>query len=162
MNNKFKYGQDVMNPETTSGNAMAGFNRKVSGWTYLEAFQGADRMNGQVSAGWSLAEKMINKGKLFYVHNFHKLDCEDGFAFQYGGYWVCNACGKKSVDRDWWKIKVYKDGNAWCCIGLDFENLQESDNYAFGDTREEAINDYGALMIKVELNKKANPPEKEQ
>jgi hypothetical protein len=153
--NKFKYGQDVMNPETTSGRAMAGFNRKVSGWTYLECFDGWAKTCDETHAGWNLAEEMINKGKLFYVYNFHKLDCEDGFAFQYGGYWVCNTCGNKSVDRDWWTIKVFKDGDAWCCIGLDFENLQESDNYAFGESREEAINSYGEAMASREAIKQA-------
>ena len=33
---------------------------------------------------------------------------------------------------------------------LDFENLQESDNYAFGGSFEEAIKSYGELMITQE------------
>ena len=47
---------------------------------------------------------------------------------------VCNSCGNKDVDKEWWKIKVEKDGNEYCCHGLDFVNLQESNNYAFGKT----------------------------
>ena len=44
--------------------------------------------------------------------------------------------------------KVFQDGNEWCCIGIDFEDLQASDNYAFGETREAAIENYGKLMLR--------------
>lgn len=44
-------------------------------------------------------------------------------------------------------MKGMKDGNAWCCVGAGFENLQESDNYSFGETRAEAIENYGKLML---------------
>ncbi len=37
------------------------------------------------------------------------------------------------------EFKCTPDGNSWCCVGAGFVDLQESDNYAFGDTREEAI-----------------------
>lgn len=39
-------------------------------------------------------------------------------------------------------IKVMKDGNSFCCVGEGFTNLQESNNYAFGDTFENAISNY--------------------
>lgn len=44
--------------------------------------------------------------------------------------------------RDGLAIKVMKDGDFFCCIGEGFVNLQESDNYAFGDTFEDAISNY--------------------
>jgi len=121
--------------------SFAGFNRRISGETSCNG------IIGRMYAGWTLADDMIRKGKLFSVHNFHHShgDCS-GFAFQSGGTWVCNTCNRSHLDRPWWVIKVLKDGNAWCCIGEGFENLQESENYAFGDTREEAIKNYGDLM----------------
>lgn len=146
---KFVTGQDVI--KNGEGSVLAGFNRKVYGWTHLEAFQYPnEHHNSELHSGWNLAEKMVEKGQLFFVHNFHRHTCSDGHAFQYGGFWVCNTCEGSRLNRPWWTIKVMKDGNAWCCIGLDFENLQESDNYAFGDNREEAIWNYGALMIRSE------------
>lgn len=44
--------------------------------------------------------------------------------------------------RDELIIKVMKDGCSFCCVGEGFENLQDSDNYAFGDTFEDAISNY--------------------
>lgn len=129
------------------GYALGGFNRRIFGYTYLEAFKYEnEQQNGELHAGWDLADSMIEQGKIYFVHNFHRLECPNGHAFHYGGSWVCNTCNNSGVDRDWWKIKVAKDGNAWCCVGEGFENLQESDNYAFGDTRDEAILAYGYLM----------------
>ncbi len=126
---------------------MAGFNRRVYGQSYADAFQYPhERQDRAMYGGWNLADKMIRDGKLFYRHNFHHGFGCDGYAFEYGGTMVCNTCGHKDLQREWWNIKVFKDGNAWCCIGTGFENLQESDNYAFGDTREEAIKNYGELM----------------
>jgi hypothetical protein len=34
---------------------------------------------------------------------------------------------------------IVKDGSAWCCYTNGFVNLQESDNYAFGESPEEAL-----------------------
>lgn len=34
----------------------------------------------------------------------------------------------------------FKDGDKWCCVHGDFQNLQES-NAGFGNTFEEALND---------------------
>lgn len=44
--------------------------------------------------------------------------------------------------RDGIAIKVMKDGDFFCCIGEGFVNLQESENYAFGCTFEDAISNY--------------------
>lgn len=54
-----------------------------------------------------------------------------------------------SFGGGFWRIRVFKDGAAWCCVGEGFKDLQESDNYAFGDTRDEAIAAYGKIMQKV-------------
>lgn len=144
---EFKLADKVL--KYPGGSASAGFNRRVLGDDYAEAFRyQSERQDRELYAGWSLADRMINEGKLFYVRPFHHLECPaKSGAFQYGGSWVCNACNRSGVDREWWKIKVFMDGNAWCCIGTDFENLQESEDYAFGDTREEAIENYGKSML---------------
>lgn len=39
-------------------------------------------------------------------------------------------------------IIIRKDGNAWIAHGKDFTDLQESNNYAFGDTPEQALKDF--------------------
>ena len=50
------------------------------------------------------------------------------------------------MSKDWIdrlkKLKVEKDGNKFCCHGLGFINLQKLDNYAFGETYEESIENY--------------------
>lgn len=46
----------------------------------------------------------------------------------------------------WYWALMVQDGEAWICYGVGFEDLQASDNYAFGDTREEAIANYGDKM----------------
>lgn len=97
--------------------------------------------------GFIFARDMAKEGKIAFTHKF-RCNC-GGYPFQYGGFWVCNSCGGKDVDKEWWKIKVEKDGNEYCCHGLDFINLQESDNYAFGKTFKYAIKNYGELMIKA-------------
>lgn len=67
----------------------------------------------------------------------------------YAGYflqaehWV--QTGRVYFKRDNLIIKVMPDGNAFCCVGEGFINLQESDNYAFGNTFEEAIENFKAL-----------------
>ncbi len=128
----------------------AGFNRRVGGYTYAECFRHeAERYNRDLQGGWQAAERLIEEGKIYYEHNFHHSHggCPKGFAFQYGGRWVCNACERERVNRPWWAIKVFQDGNAWICVGEDFADLQESDNYAFGVTKDEAIASYGDLML---------------
>ena len=39
---------------------------------------------------------------------------------------------------------IFLDGDSYCVVGPDFVHLQESDCYAFGDTREQAIANYAA------------------
>ena len=98
------------------------------------------------SQGWLYAKDMA-KGKGLAFTNAFRCDC-GGYPFLYGGFWVCNKCGNKNVDRDWWNICVEKDGDEYCCHGLDFIDLQESSNYAFGETFNEAIDNYEKLYHK--------------
>jgi hypothetical protein len=146
--NRFAYAQDIL--KNSAGSLGAGFNRRVSGMPYLTAFQHQhERGDRDMVAGWDKASEMIEAGQIFFVHNFHHLECQTGHAFLYGGTYVCNTCQRDHLEKEWWKIKVQKDGNAWCCVGNGFVDLQESDNYAFGDTRELAIQAYGELMLKL-------------
>lgn len=131
--------QDLL--KSASGDVYGGFNSRIFGETYAEAchYPNQDR-----SAGWWKADEMIKEGKCFFVERFPHPPCS-GYAFPYGGSWVCNSCGSSNLKRSWWTIKVVKDGNAYCCYGLDFINLQESDNYAYGDSFQSAIINYGKI-----------------
>lgn len=136
-----------------AGEALGGFNARVHGYTWQQAMRGVPhgRSFSEREAGWELADRMIREGKLYYIHNFHNShECQD-HAFPYGGKFVCETCtfpGWPTLEKPWWKIKCYQDGNAWCCVGFEFEDLQASDCYAFGSTRDEAIKNYGDLYAK--------------
>lgn len=150
--NRFAYAQDIL--KNSAGSVGAGFNRRISGMSYTTAFQYPhERGDQDMVAGWEKADELIKNGKIFYVHNFHKLECPNGHAFLYGGTYACNTCQRDHLDKEWWKVKVMKDGNAWCCVGNGFVGLQESDNYAFGDTRDAAIQSYGELMVAQQAEK---------
>jgi len=43
-----------------------------------------------------------------------------------------------------WGTLIFLDGNSYCVVGPDFVSTEESDCYAFGDTREQAIANYAA------------------
>lgn len=145
---EFKTAQDIMkNPCARSS---SGFNARIHGASYSEVFQHPhERTDADLMGGWELASELIEKGRIYFVHNFHQSHggCPNGYAFTYGDTWACNTCNNDHLDKGWWKIKVFKDGDSWLCVGLGFENLQESDFYAFGDTREEAISHYGDLFV---------------
>lgn len=137
---KLKYAKDLI--KTHSGSVKGGFNMFIDGhdspkpndcYDYYERIQGYD-----------YAKEMAEKGAIAFTHKF-KCRC-GGYPFQYGGFWVCNSCGTKHAEEEWWKIKVEKDGNEFCCHGLDFEDLQSSSNYAFGKTFSEAIKNYEGIM----------------
>lgn len=145
---KFAYAQDIL--KNSAGSIGAGFNRRIAGQSFADAFQyDNERQNRDMVAGFYKADDLIEAGEIFYVHNFHQLECPKGHAFLFCSTYVCNTCNRDHLDKEWWKIKVMKDGSAWCCVGNGFVNLQESDNYAFGDTREQAIQAYGELMMKA-------------
>lgn len=140
--NKIKTAQDVLvNP---GGYYSAGFNQRIFGLECPEITPSYG--SSPQYHGWNHAEQMVQAGLLFYVHNFHMVECKTGYAFPYGSTWVCNTCQKEQLDRPWWSIRVQKDGNEWFCTGLDFVDLQESQNFAFGQTREAAIEAYGCLF----------------
>ena len=44
---------------------------------------------------------------------------------------------------------IFSDGDQYCVVGPDFVSMEESDCYAFGATREEAIANFG---LKAEGN----------
>ena len=127
------------------GDAGGGFNSRILGHSRNEAMQNF-QYAGSRESGWHAADKLAREGKLYAVHNFHHSHECKGHAFPYGGTFVCNECNRSRLDEPWWAIKCYPDGNAWCCVGLDFEDLQSSDCFAFGDTYEAAISAYGDLM----------------
>ena len=64
----------------------------------------------------------------------------------YAGFFLkCEEFVKKGLlffKTDGIAVKVMQDGSAFCCIGEGFVNLQESDNYAFGNTFDEAVENY--------------------
>jgi len=148
--------QDVIG-RSNGGSCNGGFNTRIHGETSSYDYTRHGDYEGL--AGWELADGMIRSGKVFYVHNFHRSHggCPGGGAFLYGGKWVCNTCNNEGLDEPWWVIKVQKDGDAWCCIGSGFEDLQASDNYAFGDTREEAIKNYGDLCVNAPVKSSEIP-----
>lgn len=88
---------------------------------------------------------MIQAGEIYSVHPFPHAACT-GAAFAFGGTWACNSCNNDHLDKPWWRVRVMPDGDAWCVVGEGFQNLQESSNYAFGDTRQDALSAYAALM----------------
>jgi len=141
---KLLKAQDLLGA-SASGQERGGFNMFI---------MGDERPNPQVfrggsfegyNSGYSLAEEMATEGKIFYTHNF-PCSC-GGILFLYGGKTVCNDCGGNSQREDWHVIRVEKDGDQYCCYGQEFINLQESDNYAFGATREGAIEAYRVLNV---------------
>ena len=139
-NNEFLMAQDLV--KTESGYVRGGFNMRLHGDSISDLND--CKPSAPYNQGYWLADKMINDGKIFYTGRF-KCECGSRL-FTYGAGWHC-TCGRTQKEKKWWIIKVFKDGNAWCCIGLGFENLQESDNYAFGNSRQDAINAYEKIMI---------------
>ncbi len=150
MPNKFVTACEIFkNPTWINGDYLGGFNARLYGDSYADAcgYPNPSYTIGPRSAGWHKAEEMINDGKIYYLHIFPHDGC-DKRSFYYGGHQVCNACGKSGLAKDWWNIKITKDGNAFMVQGEGFINLQESENFAFGGTKEEALNNYKNLMDK--------------
>jgi hypothetical protein len=141
---KLKYAQDLIKADT---GIMVGFNIFVSGGGEPKRSDYGDKTQWYKELqGYEYAQKMAKENSLAFTHRFKCGKNNSCYPFEYGGFFVCNSCGEKSVDKEWWKIQVEKDGNTYCCHGLDFINLQESDNYAFGDTYEESITNYAKLF----------------
>tara|TARA_R110000803_G_scaffold152583_1_gene217629 strand:+ start:49 stop:489 length:441 start_codon:yes stop_codon:yes gene_type:complete len=144
---KLKYAQDLIKASIP---VMGGFNTFISGGQEPKGHEYGDKSEWYARLqGYQYAQEMAKENAISFTKPFKCGNSENCFPFEYGGFFVCNSCGNKSVDKEWWKIKVEKDGNAYCCHGVDFVNIQESDNYAFGNTFEEAIKNYGELMTQV-------------
>jgi len=41
---------------------------------------------------------------------------------------------------------IFIDGNSYCVIGPDFVSMEESDGFAYGDTRKQALANYVARL----------------
>jgi hypothetical protein len=115
----------------------AGFNRRIFGESQADT-------PSQYWPGWMLANEMVERGEIYATHVF-KCSC-GAYPVIYGGAFCCNACGHARVDEPWWVIRITRDGSAFMCNGLGFVNLQESGNYAFGDTAQEAREAYERIM----------------
>ena len=144
-NAALKFADEIL--KGGGGSTFGGFNSRIMGHDYSQTMSNLKWGIGETVSGWRLADKMVRDGNLYAVHNFHHSHECDGHAFPYGGTFVCNHCGRSRLEKDWWTIKCFADGNAWCCVGPDFEDLQASDCFAFGDTYDAAIAAYGHLMI---------------
>lgn len=143
---KLKFAQDLIDSKNVSINS--GFNQFIHGNTSPKRSDyGSAEQWYQETQGYEFAKKMAKENAIAFVHVFKCGNSEKCFPFNFGGFFVCNNCGRKEVDKDWWIIKVEKDGNEFCCHGLDFVNLQESENYAFGKTFQEAIVNYEKVML---------------
>ena len=151
---KLKYAQDLI--KTNNTHVGCGFNQFINGNKEpRRSDYGSSEQWYSELQGYDFAKKMAKEDGIAFTHGF-KCEC-GGYTFVFGGFWVCNSCGNKDVNKDWWNIKVEKDGNAYCCHGLDFINLQESDNYAFGGTYEESIINYENTMIEKSKHKFCMP-----
>jgi len=150
---KLKYAQDLIKSNTY---VCGGFNQFVSGRKEPRKsdYGSAEQWYSELQ-GYNYAKNMAKEEGVAFIYPFKCGESDSCFPFDYGGFFVCNTCGNKGVDKDWWKIKVEKDGNQFCCHGLDFINLQESENYAFGETFELAIYNYEKVMLN-NLNPKHN------
>lgn len=140
---KLKWARDLI--KTRDSSVSCGFNMFIMG-DRSPNFQDYPNDAFERLQGYKKANEMANDGKIYYTHRF-KCSC-GGDPFYFGGFIVCNSCGGKGVNKDWWIIKVEKDGNGYCCHGLNFEDIQDSSNYAFGKTRQEAIDNYEKLRNK--------------
>lgn len=138
---KLKYAQDLL--KTVDEDISGGFNSFVLGERPPPYPSSASRLYG-----YNIAKiKSIDEGMAF-TNRFKCGKSNKCYPFDYGGNFVCNDCGRNNLAKTWWKIQVEKDGDAYCCHGLDFINQEKSDNFAFGNTFENAIKKYGELMLK--------------
>ena len=110
-----KLAQDYLK-DTASGECRGGFNARLQGESFNKCMEGMPQgfRWGQRSNGWEIADRMIREGKIF-----SEIKTEKGRV----------------------EFKCYQDGDQWCCVGPEFENIQES-NCSFGDTQEAAIEKY--------------------
>ncbi len=107
-----KTAQDYLDHSATAYKR-SGFNCRLFGDSRSETTHGATgQVRADTSAGWCIADEMIRSGRIF---------------------------SEIKTDSGRVQFKCYADGDSYCCVGEGFVNLQESDNYAFGDTWQDAI-----------------------
>ena len=105
-----------------------------------------------------LGYKPLTSANIGFNHVLNGEDWATAKSQHHPSEWSCYAMyylqaeqwiseGKLYFKRDGHILKVIPDGNAYCCVGEGFVNLQESDNYAFGDTFEEAIENFKKKII---------------
>jgi hypothetical protein len=140
---KIQYAYELFDQNSLNANFGGGFNSRIQGVEFANSVDGAYR--AERMQGWWKADEMIKAGEIYFVHPFPHGSC-NAAGFVYGGTWACNTCRTDGFQKPWWNVRVMKDGNAWCVVGEGFEDLQASENYAFGDTRELALEAYGSLM----------------
>lgn len=110
-----KTAQDYLS-DSANGYQRGGFNCRLFGDSRSETLDGArGSIWADTFAGWEKADEMIREGKIFSE--------------------IKTKTGRV-------KFKCQRDGDSFCCVGFDFVNLQESDNYSFGDTWQEAIDKF--------------------
>jgi hypothetical protein len=140
-----KNAQDLI--KASNPHVRGGFNQFIHGTGEPVMSDYGDKSQWAAeSQGYEFAKKMAEQDCIAFTHVF-KCGQAGCFPFSFGGSFVCNSCGRNELKKDWWEIKVEKDGDSFCCHGLDFINLQESENYAFGDTFNEAIANYETVML---------------
>ena len=140
---RLMYAYEIFKPSSLDGNFGGGFNSRVQGVEFCSATDGAYK--AERMQGWWKANEMIRDGKIYFVHPFRHGQCKYT-GFVYGGTWACNGCNRDGFQKPWWSVRIMKDGDAWVVMGEGFEDLQISANYAYGNTREDALNAYAALM----------------
>ena len=138
-----QFAQDFPNIAACGPHVAGGFNSRILGEELHSTIRGAYRWERE--QGWWAADQKIAAGNVYFVHPFPHGKCKAS-GFVYGGTWACNECNRDGFQKPWWNVRVMKDGTAWCVVGEGFEDLQSSSNYAFGDTKQEALDAYAALM----------------
>lgn len=147
--NRLRTADELLkNPTYLSGHYLSAFNDRLYGESYGDTvgYPHPPRAAGDRANGWNKADEMIGKGLVYYRHIFSH-GCKT-LSFSYGGTHVCNTCGRSNLDKPWWNIRVQMDGDQYCVTGEGFIDLMESDNFAFGKTKKEALENYENKMNK--------------
>jgi hypothetical protein len=119
---------------------IGGMDIRIMGGSYQDLMKHWDARD--MRPYFEKANEMIKDGRIFFVRPMRCKPNGCPTRFQYGGGWACNSCNTCINTPAHWKIKVMKDGNSYCCVGDGFEDLQSSDNYAFGYSFDGAISNY--------------------
>lgn len=139
---EFKSAQDILYEhfDIVTSSMIGGLNWRLEGYNEHDFDW---KQNDYAS--YRLCDDMIKAGLIFYVEPF-KCKC-GSHRYTYGGGWACDDCFNCVSTPDWWKVKIQQDGNAFICKGNGFVDLQESGNFAYGSTKEEAKENYRMLFI---------------